>query len=72
MRCARCHGTDLKGDGPIAADLYDIWKHRIFVYDLTDPNAFKFGFDKKELFLTLTTGIDGTPMKSYCIQWCET
>jgi hypothetical protein len=25
----------------------------------------KFGFDKKDLFLILTTGIDGTPMKSY-------
>ena len=65
MHCARCHGTDLKGDGPIAAELYDIWQHRVFVYDLTDPNAFKFGFDKKDLFLILTTGIDGTPMKSY-------
>ena len=65
MRCSRCHGTDLKGDGPIADDLYDIWDHRVFIYDLTDPNAFKFGFDKKDLFLIMTTGIDGTPMKSY-------
>lgn len=65
MRCARCHGTDLKGDGPIADKLYDVWDHRVFVYDLTDPNTFKFGFDRKDLFLILTTGIDGTPMKSY-------
>ena len=63
--CARCHGTDLKGDGPIASDLYDIWDHRVFVYDLTDPNTYKFGFDKKDLFMILTTGIDGTPMKSF-------
>ena len=65
MRCSRCHGTDLKGDGPIADVLYDIWDHRVFIYDLTDPNTFKFGFDKKDLFMILTTGIDGTPMKSY-------
>ena len=65
MRCSRCHGTDLKGDGPIADELYDIWDHRVFIYDLTDPNTFKFGFDKKDLFMILTTGIDGTPMKSY-------
>jgi len=65
MRCARCHGTDLRGDGPIADKLYDIWDHRVFIYDLTDPNTYKFGFDKKDLFLILTTGIDGTPMKSY-------
>jgi mono/diheme cytochrome c family protein len=63
--CARCHGTDLKGDGPISAELFDVWDHRVFVYDLTDPNVIKFGFDKKDLFLILTTGIDGTPMKSY-------
>lgn len=65
MRCARCHGTDLQGDGPIAHELYDIWDHRVFVYELTDPNTYKFGFNKKNLFSTLTTGIDGTPMKSY-------
>jgi mono/diheme cytochrome c family protein len=65
MRCAQCHGTDLRGDGPIADELYDIWDHRIFIYDLTDPNTYKFGFDKKDLFLIMTTGIDGTPMKSY-------
>ena len=65
MRCARCHGTDLQGDGPIAHELYDIWDHRVFVYELTDPNTYKFGFNKKDLFLILTTGIDGTPMKSY-------
>ena len=65
VRCARCHGTDLKGDGDIADELYDIWDHRIFIYDLTDPNSYKFGFDKKDLYLILTTGIDGTPMKSY-------
>lgn len=65
MRCARCHGTDLQGDGPIADELYDTWDHRVFVYDLTDSNTIKFGFDKKDLFLILTTGINGTPMKSY-------
>ncbi len=65
LRCSQCHGTDLKGDGPIAHELYDIWDHRVFVYDLTDPNTFKFGFDKKDIYMILTTGIDGTPMKSY-------
>ena len=65
VRCARCHGTDLKGDGEIADELYDIWDHRIFIYDLTDPNSYKFGFDKKDLYLILTTGIDGTPMKAH-------
>ena len=65
MRCSRCHGTDLKGEGPNADNLYDIWDHRVFVYDLTNPNTFKFGSGKKDIFMTLTTGIDGTPMKSF-------
>ncbi len=65
MRCARCHGTDLKGEGPIADRLYDIWDHRVFVYDLTNPNTYKWGFENKDIFMTLTTGIDGTPMKAY-------
>ena len=65
LRCSRCHGTDLKGGGPLSDELYDIWDHRVFIYDLTNPNTFKFGYEKKDLFLTLTTGLDGTPMKAY-------
>lgn len=65
LRCQRCHGTDLKGEGPMASDLFDIWDHRAFVYDLTNPNTYKWGFNKKEIFMTLSTGVDGTPMKSY-------
>jgi DMSO reductase family type II enzyme heme b subunit len=64
-KCNKCHGTDLKGDGPLADDLFDIWEHRAFVYDLTDPNNLKRGFDIKSIYLTLTSGIDGTPMKAY-------
>ncbi len=64
-QCNQCHGTDLKGDGPLADDLFDIWEHRAFVYDLTDPNNFKGGFDIKSIYLSLTSGIDGTPMKDY-------
>ena len=65
LRCSRCHGTDLKGSGSLADELYDIWDHRAFVYDLTNPNTFKFGFEKEDIYLTLTTGLDGSPMKAY-------
>ncbi|MBI4382872.1 MAG: c-type cytochrome [Nitrospinae bacterium] len=65
MRCERCHGTDLKGDGPMAEQLFDVWDHRAFVYDLTNPNTYKAGFELKDIFLTLTVGLDGTPMKSF-------
>jgi len=65
MRCSRCHGTDLKGGGPQSERLFDIWDHQVFIYDLTNPNVNKFGYGKRDLFMTLTTGIDGTPMKSF-------
>ncbi|KMP10357.1 nitrite oxidoreductase, gamma subunit (modular protein) [Candidatus Nitromaritima sp. SCGC AAA799-A02] len=65
LRCARCHGTDLKGEGALADQLYDIWDHRVFVYDLTNPNTYKFGYETKDIYMTLTTGIDGTPMKTF-------
>jgi len=65
LRCFRCHGTDLKGNGSLADKLYDLWDHRAFVYDLTDPNTFKFGFKKEDIYLTLTTGLDGSPMAAY-------
>lgn len=65
MRCERCHGADLKGDGSMADQLYDVWDHRLFVYDLTNPNTYKAGYEGKDLFVTLSTGVDGTPMKSY-------
>ena len=65
LRCSRCHGTDLKGSGSSSDHLYDIWDHRVFIYDLTNPNTYKFGFAREEIYITLSTGIDGTPMKAY-------
>ncbi len=65
LRCSRCHGTDLRGNGSLADKLYDLWDHRAFVYDLTNPNTFKFGFELEDIYLTLTTGLDGSPMKAY-------
>jgi mono/diheme cytochrome c family protein len=65
MQCQSCHGTDLKGEGSLASELFDIWDHRVFVYDLSNPNAYKFGYQPKDIYMTLTTGIDGTPMKNY-------
>lgn len=63
MRCERCHGVDLKGDSPIANQLFDIWDHLLFTYDLTNPNTYKWGYEKTEIYRTLTVGVDGTPMK---------
>ncbi len=62
--CASCHGSDGKGDGPSAEGLKDYWSFPIGPTDLT-LKPFKSGPDPEDLYRTLSTGLDGTPMPSY-------
>ena len=64
-KCVVCHGKSLRGDGRLADSLFDAWKHAVFVHDITIPDYFKAGFEAKDIFRTLSSGIDGTPMASY-------
>lgn len=64
-KCVDCHGALGRGDGKLADSLMDAWKHAVFVHDITDPNVLKSGHSAKDLFRTITTGLDGTPMRSY-------
>ncbi|MBT6900523.1 MAG: c-type cytochrome [Nitrospina sp.] len=65
LKCFRCHGESLKGDGELAESLMDAWKHAVFVHDITNPHYFKSGHKPADLFRTITAGLDGTPMGSY-------
>jgi len=65
QKCVDCHGQSGRGDGKLADSLIDAWKHAVFVHDITDPNALKSGHTVKDLFRTVTSGLDGTPMRSY-------
>jgi cytochrome c oxidase cbb3-type subunit 2 len=56
--CPECHGERGKGDGPSARDL------RIKPADLTQ-RPLKGGATPQDLYRTLMTGLDGTPMPSY-------
>jgi cytochrome c oxidase cbb3-type subunit 2 len=60
--CAECHGA--KGDGPTANDLKDEAGNRIDAADLT-LRPFKSGSTPQDLYRTLSTGLNGTPMPSY-------
>lgn len=62
--CAECHGPTGRGDGPSARDLKDFWDHRISPSDLT-LRPFKSGQRPEDLYRTIATGLDGTPMPSY-------
>jgi cytochrome c oxidase cbb3-type subunit I/II len=62
--CAQCHGPTGKGDVPSAQDLKDEWGNPIPAADLT-VKPFKSGSDPRDLYRTLSTGLNGTPMPSY-------
>ncbi len=67
--CAKCHGATGRGDGPSAAELVDEWDFRIFPADLTQPWTLRGGASVDDLFRTLTTGVNGTPMPSFSDAW---
>ena len=64
-KCTDCHGATGQGNGRLAESLMDAWKHAVFVHDITNPNYFKAGHTPKDIFRTISTGLDGTPMGSY-------
>ncbi len=65
--CRACHGDNGEGDGPesIAGDLRDAHNLPIRATNLTTPASWKNGATPQDLFRTLMTGLDGTPMPSY-------
>ena len=62
--CAECHGPNGRGDGSSAKDLRDFWGNPISPSDLT-LRPFKSGQRPEDLYRTIPTGLDGTPMPSY-------
>ena len=66
VECNKCHGAEGRGDGPSAADLKDDWEKRpIRPGDLTQGHRFKRGPTPQDIYLTLYTGLTGTPMPSF-------
>ncbi len=64
LGCASCHGKTGQGNGPSAQGLKDDWGWPIWPSDLT-WRPLKRGSDIRETYLTLVTGLSGTPMPSY-------
>jgi mono/diheme cytochrome c family protein len=63
--CASCHGDRGRGDGASAPSLKDELGLHIQPADLRHPSRFKGGAEPRDLYRTLMTGLDGTPMPSY-------
>ena len=62
--CSDCHGQEGRGDGPSAGQLWDEWGKPILPSDLTRLPR-KSGPTPRDLYRTIATGLDGTPMPSY-------
>ncbi len=71
--CADCHGNYGRGDGEKGwkEDMKDAWGDRIYPTDLTLPWQLRNFASVKDLFRSLITGFDGTPMRSYKSDYSE-
>jgi len=64
MKCWECHGEQGKGDGPKSDELKDDWGKPIVAFNFTS-GALKSGASSEDVYITFTTGLDGTGMPSY-------
>jgi cytochrome c oxidase cbb3-type subunit 2 len=64
IKCNSCHGEEGRGDGPSAASLIDTSGRPIRLRDLGE-GRFKRGTSVEDVYLTLRTGLDGSPMPSF-------
>jgi mono/diheme cytochrome c family protein len=65
MKCFLCHGDEGRGDGPITTTLRLEWKFPYDARNLTKAWQFKGGHTLKDIYRTLSSGMNGTPMGSY-------
>ncbi|MEM7481484.1 MAG: c-type cytochrome [Acidobacteriota bacterium] len=63
--CARCHGLDGRGDGSSAPTQTDDWGVHLRPANLTMPWTFRGGGTREDIYRTLNTGFNGTPMASF-------
>jgi mono/diheme cytochrome c family protein len=63
--CAGCHGEEGRGDGPSAPSLKDDWGQQIRPADLSRPWTFNGGAKREDIFRSISTGLNGTPMAGF-------
>jgi len=64
MQCISCHGINGKGH-EAKTNMKDERGLPIMAADLTQPSSFGNGNARKDIFRTVMTGLDGSPMPSF-------
>ena len=63
-KCYECHGQEGRGDGTKANELKDDWHRPISPTNFREQIP-KRGRNLEEIYLTIATGLNGTPMRSF-------
>ncbi len=63
--CLKCHGNLGRGDGPSAPTLVDDFGHPIRAAILSQPWTFRGGSSREDIYRTMSTGLNGSPMPSF-------
>lgn len=64
-QCHTCHGEQGRGNGSAGQELKDDWGVPILPRNLTNPEIYRGGSTAYDMFRTVTTGLNGSPMASY-------
>lgn len=64
MKCWECHGDTGKGDGTKSHELKDDFGRKIVPFDFT-TGELKRGTSAEAIYITFSTGLDGSGMPSY-------
>ncbi|MED5353757.1 MAG: c-type cytochrome [Nitrospinota bacterium] len=65
INCSGCHGVKGRGDGVTTARIVDYSSNAIWPRNLSEPWNFRRGATRKDIFLTLRTGLSTTAMPKF-------
>lgn len=65
VKCFNCHGEEGRGNGPLTVALQTQWGMPYRARDLTQSWNFKGGSAAGDIYRTISTGFNETPMGSY-------